>query len=285
MNYICHARFVLFVLFGLTVVSSAAATGIAGTYTGTYSGSDSGTVTISINTYGSAQCVFHSSVRGADYVAFGTATWFTNGKTYVGVNEVPLQQSFLTCATSHFCPPGAFCPAEPIPTEFLGLTGGIYPDGPAATFVGQWFASNGDMGTFTATYSSGVGATDFINPGALTGLWYDPKYTGSGFNITGSTAGLIVTYYGWDKLGNRLWLTSAIGPDQILLGQSITLDLMQTVDGTFAAPAAPSTNTHWGTMTLTFTSCTAATATLNGMDGTLAESLTLLIGFNGLSCQ
>ena len=167
---ICHARFALFLFFGLTAASSAVATGIAGTYTGTYSGSDSGTVTISITTYGIARCDFRSAARGADYMAYGTATSFVNGKTYVGVNEVPLQQSFLTCATPNPCPPYTFCPALPIPTEYLGLTGGIYPDGPAATFAGNWFASNGDMGTFTASYSSGVGATEFINPGALTGL-------------------------------------------------------------------------------------------------------------------
>jgi hypothetical protein len=42
----------------------------------------------------------------------------------------------------------------------------------------------------------------------------------------------------------------------------------------------------WGQLTLTFTSCTAASATLSGTDGTLTESLSLLAGAIGTpGCQ
>jgi hypothetical protein len=60
----------------------------------------------------------------------------------------------------------------------------------------------------------------------------------------------------------------------------------QTVGGTFAAPAKSATNQQWGTIALTFNTCTSATATLNGSDGTRTESLQLLIGPSGTpTCQ
>jgi hypothetical protein len=151
--------------------------------------------------------------------------------------------------------------------------------------AGTWISNGGNAGQFSLVLPAGIAANAPINPQALTGLWYDAKYTGSGFNITASTAGLIVTYYGWDAAGQRLWLTSDIGPTQVALGQSITLNLSHTVGGNFSAPAPPSTATAWGSMTLTFTSCTAATATLHGADGDSTQSLTLLVGLSGLGCQ
>lgn len=134
-----------------------------------------------------------------------------------------------------------------------------------------------------ATGSSGEGyahpAFTFItNPQWLSGLWYDPTYTGSGFNILVADAGLLVTYYGWDNGHNRLWLTSEIGPKQIGADNPYTLKMYETAGGVFTTPAPPNTNTQWGTLTITFNSCTTATATLDGNDGTVTSNLTQLAG-------
>lgn len=118
----------------------------------------------------------------------------------------------------------------------------------------------------------------FANPQSLTGLWYDPQFTGSGFNILVSSAGLVFTYYGWDLNHNRLWLTSEIGPQQVGADNPYTLKMYQTAGGVFASPAPPSTNTQWGTLTITFNTCSTATATLEGNDGTVTENLNQLVG-------
>lgn len=248
---IWNVCFLFIVLFCLVGAPDALAANIAGTYTGTYSGTDSGTVTITIDTYGN---VFCSLVDNAGNNASGNGSAI--GSAYA--------LSSITCATTlYFCPAGSVC-FEPFQPEFnLGLTGNVQA-GPArstTSIQGSWFtimydnngsgdSGSGGHGMFTATYSAAADPVSTVNVVLLSGLWYDPKYNGSGFNITGSTAGLIVTYYGWDKSGHRLWLTSAVGPAQITMGSSITLDLLQTSDGTFVVPAPSSSSTKWGTLAL-----------------------------------
>jgi hypothetical protein len=114
---------------------------------------------------------------------------------------------------------------------------------------------------------------------SVTGEWYDPAYNGSGFNLIMADAGLTLYYYGWgDNAGNRLWLISDIGPKQITPGSTITLNMHETNGGNFLAPALPSTSTVWGTVQLNFSSCTQATATLSGKDGTVNLNLQMLAG-------
>lgn len=132
-----------------------------------------------------------------------------------------------------------------------------------------------------ATVGSSVSSA--LSAQSLTGLWYDQTYTGSGFNIVMSSVGLLVTYYGWDSNHNRLWLSGDIGPTQITTGTAITLGMNQTAGGSFLSPAPPGTNSKWGTLTLNFSSCKAATATLSGKDGTVNQNLTQIVGLMGVS--
>jgi hypothetical protein len=117
------------------------------------------------------------------------------------------------------------------------------------------------------------------NTTAVAGAWYDPAYDGSGFNMTMTPAGLIVYYYGWDRNGNRLWLMSDIGPTTITPGETLTLPMRVTNGGRFETPAKPSTLSQWGSLKINFTSCTKATATLSGSDGTsVMNNLQMLAG-------
>jgi hypothetical protein len=122
-----------------------------------------------------------------------------------------------------------------------------------------------------------------LSPQAITGAWYDPAYTGSGFNTLMTDAGLLLYYYGWDKDGNRLWLMSnPFGPTQIVPGAPITITLVQTNGGKFLTPAIPGTYTTWGTLTINFAAGGAtAIATLSGKDGDVALDLRRLIGIAG----
>jgi hypothetical protein len=84
-----------------------------------------------------------------------------------------------------------------------------------------------------------------LAPQVVTGAWYDPAHTGSGFNmLMTAESGLSVFYYGWDSNGNRLWLVSEVSPSptQIVPGTSFTLSMMQTNSGGFLTPADPSTS-------------------------------------------
>jgi parallel beta-helix repeat protein len=118
---------------------------------------------------------------------------------------------------------------------------------------------------------------------SVTGAWYDPVYTGSGFNMVMTAQGLLSYYYGWDKNGHRLWLVADTGPKQIAAGTSATLNMIETNGGTFLAPAKPGappngTNSTWGTLQLNFSSCKNATATLTGNDGTVTLNMVMLVG-------
>jgi hypothetical protein len=120
------------------------------------------------------------------------------------------------------------------------------------------------------------------NPPLATGAWYDPAYSGSGFNILMTQAGLSFYYYGWDKSGQRLWLASDIGPAKIVPGTEITLTMRETNGGHFLSPAPSSTGTAWGTLKVNFSSCAKATATLSGTDGKVDLNLQILAGVSGL---
>lgn len=289
-------------LFGLAFATTALATGITGTYTGTYGsfngGGDFGTVKVTVDAYGRASCDFYSTKTQTHYIADGSANASPSGASVsYGSPGAPMGPPTALTETSINCVNGPHIQSggpprnvgEPVSAShfFAAQIDFLWAPslGVAASDGGTWINAGGDGGSFSIHLQPGTDTTAAINPTALTGLWYDPTYTGSGFNITAATAGLMVTYYGWDKDGKRLWLTSATGPGQISLGQSITLKLGETLDGTYSTPAPPSTITPWGTLTLTFTTCTTATATLSGSDGDLTESLTLLAGLNGLGCQ
>jgi len=117
-------------------------------------------------------------------------------------------------------------------------------------------------------------------PATVTGTWYDPAVSGSGFTFQMSGYGLLVTYYGWDAAGNRLWLTSDIGPSSLIPGDPITLNMSYTTGGTFSNPH--NNVVPWGTLVLNFKSCRVATATLSGKDGTAKLNLLSLAGTIGL---
>jgi hypothetical protein len=123
-----------------------------------------------------------------------------------------------------------------------------------------------------------------ITPQAITGNWYDPNYSGSGFNMAMTGSGLVLFYYGWDKSGNRLWLMSAIGPTQVTSGTPFTVNMSETVGGHFLTPASPSTLSNWGTLSLNFSADgTTATATLFGTDGKVTLNLQKLIGMTNVA--
>jgi hypothetical protein len=145
---------------------------------------------------------------------------------------------------------------------------------------GKVLLAGGDDGWNTLEGTELYTQTAGFDAAALTGLWYDPAYSGSGFNVLMSSAGLLLTYSGWDKNGGRLWLISNVGPTSVAPNMTIELAMSYTTGGTFNNPQH--NTAAWGTLLLNFSSCHTATATLSGTDGTQNLNLRLLVGGLGL---
>ena len=125
------------------------------------------------------------------------------------------------------------------------------------------------------------------SPQSVTGFWYDPLYTGSGFSVLTAPVGTILYYYGWDKSGRRLWLQSDLitTPLKLGTGTSYALNMNQTNNGSFLSPANPSTLSNWGVLNIKFSSCAQGAATLSGIDGTVNLNLSNLVSVLNIPCQ
>ena len=128
----------------------------------------------------------------------------------------------------------------------------------------------------------------FINIGDLSGLWFDANFAGSGLNIlSNSDIGLLLTDFTYTADGQQLWLISETLPiEQVIPGQSITVDLLVGENGNFQSPQNPGTDPLrvWGTVTLTFNDCASGTAVLDGEDGVIEYQLVQLVGSSGTQC-
>ncbi|NOR39844.1 MAG: hypothetical protein GQ537_01385 [Gammaproteobacteria bacterium] len=101
--------------------------------------------------------------------------------------------------------------------------------------------------------------TDFeIIPG-ISGSWYDPGRDGEGYNFevleTNGDYELYAYYYTYDDTGNQMWVTGT-GP---INGDTAVVEMLVTSGAMFgdAFRKEDVIREDWGTMTFTFSSCTA----------------------------
>ncbi|MBB6578022.1 hypothetical protein HNP33_002090 [Comamonas odontotermitis] len=230
----------------------------AGTYTGTYSGADRGSISITIDQYGAVSCTL-SSAAG-------------NG-TYTGKGGVVSQSPFIFTCDQHNFP------------NYLSVTG----NGTAGeTLSGQYLvrattSTSSLQGNFSVSFSgSGNGGSNTLSPQAISGLWYDPAFSGTGFNFLAANNGFFATYYGRDAGGSPLWLISIEVPvGSLKTNTEYTTVLGTTINGTFSSPSYQVA--EWGQLTVKFDSCTSAKATLSGKDGTQNLNLQRLGGIAGVT--
>ena len=124
-----------------------------------------------------------------------------------------------------------------------------------------------------------------VSPGdaGISGLWFDPSLGGEGFTIAETSSGLLLYYYGFDEVGQRLWLISDVDPDPIELGERKSIDLYQTRPGTFADPEGAIET--WGRVDITFNSCTSADINMTGKDGAKISNTVLLASTVNNACN
>lgn len=125
----------------------------------------------------------------------------------------------------------------------------------------------------------------------VSGSWYDPNYSGSGFNLVETDAGLFVYFYGYkaESNGQTQWLLSDAGPKSITKEKTYTLNTRVGFPGnggSFAQkPTTEASGTQsWGSMKVTFSSCNSGVIELDGIDGKITHNIIKLINVKGVSC-
>jgi hypothetical protein len=153
--------------------------------------------------------------------------------------------------------------------------------------AGEYEAVIGGPGLVTTGIFGDFGYTNVasVEPGALTGLWFDPFFDGAGFNILDSPLGLIITYYGYIN-GEQRWLISAPFPEHVTLNRYVDLDLLIGDTGDLTSPQPPSSLDTWGSLRIQFSACDTATVQIFSLFGDFEEfELVRLAGNNSRDCS
>jgi hypothetical protein len=125
-------------------------------------------------------------------------------------------------------------------------------------------------------WATAMPAAPIAHPEALTGAWFDPSLQGEGYFVLVTDSGTVVTYYGYDHDGARLWLVSGLYQGPWTAGVAASFTVFRGTGGVFALPQA--TVDTWGTLSLRFDNCDQGEAILDGPDGHKVSALTRLAG-------
>lgn len=125
-------------------------------------------------------------------------------------------------------------------------------------------------------FADSAAAAAFPHPQALSGAWFDPARSGEGFFVLVTDASTVVTYYGYDRNGARLWLVTDANASNPAPGESINFSVFQGSAGQFGLPL-PQIE-RWGSLSLRFDDCRHAEFSLSGLDGSNLARAVLLAG-------
>ena len=88
------------------------------------------------------------------------------------------------------------------------------------------------------------------------GLWYDPRFDGEGYQIFETPSGWVVFFFGYTADEEQLWLvseTTDIGDPE--LNTTYELQMKVGTPGTFNSPSPPDQLVDWGVLSLNFEDC------------------------------
>lgn len=123
------------------------------------------------------------------------------------------------------------------------------------------------------------------SPFDFSGLWFDPSLDGEGYIIYKTPYGWLVYFFGYSSDGQFMWLVSDIVTlDQLLFGEPFDLPMLIGEPGTFDMPTPSSNLQPWGTLTITFNSCTTGQFKLEGTDGSKTADVVKLVGVEDTKC-
>ena len=131
-----------------------------------------------------------------------------------------------------------------------------------------------------------VSYTTTGSPFDYSGPWFDPTLDGEGYLVYQTPAGWLIYYFGYSTDGQVLWLISnLVQLDQLILGEPFELSMAKSTPGTFTMPTPGSELTPYGTLSVTFYSCTTGQFILDGLDGLKTSNVIQLIGVDGTDCE
>ena len=121
--------------------------------------------------------------------------------------------------------------------------------------------------------------------GAVTGSWYDPGTSGQGFVLhVVDDERTVISFYGYDNDGTPLWLTG-VGDGVLETGKPMEISLEVASGGNFGNFSPQQIQREpWGTLTITFNTCSKATAELSGLSASQTMEMIRLAAVEGLEC-
>jgi len=161
--------------------------------------------------------------------------------------------------------------------------GWIMVDGDSAHSAKRFNTREGNISRvpmLEVEYTTADSASDFSGP------WFDPALDGEGMLVFQTPAGWLIYYFGYSSDMDRLWLVSnLLNIENLQFGQTYEFSLLVGEPGTFGMPTPSSQLTPWGTLQVSFSSCTNGVFTMNGVDGQKVLNAVKLIGIDGTSCD
>jgi hypothetical protein len=119
----------------------------------------------------------------------------------------------------------------------------------------------------------------------FSGPWFDRSLDGEGYLVYQTPAGWLIYYFGYSADGNFLWLISnLVKLDQLIPGVPFELPMLIGKPGTFDAPTPSDELTPYGTLSVTFDTCTAGQFILDGLDGKKTSNVIKIVGVDGTNC-
>ena len=129
-------------------------------------------------------------------------------------------------------------------------------------------------------YSQTGTASDFSGP------WFDPETDGEGYLIYQTPMGWLVYFFGYSSNQEFMWLVSELVKlDELAWGVPFELAMMIGEPGTFQVPTPSSELKPYGTLEMTFDSCSGGEFVLDGLDGLKISNVIKIIGVDGTDCN
>jgi len=121
--------------------------------------------------------------------------------------------------------------------------------------------------------------------GAVTGSWYEPSTSGQGFVLHPIDDNrTLYSFYGFENDGTPLWLIG-VGEEMLEPGKSTVVTMHLAAGGNFGAFNPDDISREaWGTVKITFNTCTKGTADFDGLSGQQFMQMVHLAGVKGMEC-
>jgi hypothetical protein len=117
------------------------------------------------------------------------------------------------------------------------------------------------------------------------GPWYDPDLDGEGYLLFQTPAGWLFYYFGYSPDQTFLWLVSElVRLEDLVPGVPFELPMLIGEPGTFTAPAPSAGLKPYGTLSVTFDTCTSGEFKLDGLFGEKTSDVIKIIGVDGTIC-